>query len=264
VGYRGAKSHDFIAIEECGVARPEVQAGMERLRGMALEPSLREVEIRSDGSRVAFAFKAEGRVDRTALAPLEHVAIEGRATVGDPQLWLTPAGVALRASPRSFYQVNLEVNALLVSHVRDLVVALEAERVLDLYAGLGNFALPLAATGLPVVAVERDGQATDDLTAAAARANLDVSVLRLPVERFDPSREAFDVAIVDPPRKGARGVLARAILNRPRAIIYVGCDPVAAARDVREATGYRVDSLTCFDMFPETHHVETVAVLVRA
>jgi 23S rRNA (uracil1939-C5)-methyltransferase len=267
VGYHASRSHELVAIEACAIARPEIRAAHERLR--ALPPGalagLGRVELRSDGERVVFAFTAAGRPDPAALASLGDVAIDGRAVHGDPVLWLPTDGLALRASPRSFFQVNPEVNAALVAHVRDAVLGFRAERVLDLYAGIGNFALPIAARRVPVTAVELEGQAIGDLQASAARAGLTVQAIASDVGRFDLSRHAFDVAVLDPPRAGAPGVLARVARNRPRGIVLVACAIASAARDLGEAVGagYRITGVRCFDMFPDTHHGETVITLSR-
>ena len=163
------------------------------------------------------------------------------------------------------------MNERLVACVASKVLGLQAERVLDLYAGIGNLTLPVAATGVPVVAVEREGQATADLRAndrawvANRSKRASIEVVEASVERFDPSRVAFDVVVLDPPRAGAPGVLERLARQRPKGIVYVACDAVNAARDLRPLlkSGYHLASLECFDMFPETRHFETVAVMRR-
>jgi 23S rRNA (uracil1939-C5)-methyltransferase len=183
---------------------------------------------------------------------------------GVPTLTLEVDGVQLRASPRAFYQVNLEANGLLVAWVREQVLQRRPERVLDLYAGIGNLSLPLAARGVPVAAVESEGQAVADLRHTAQRWS-HVSAIVQRVERFDPSREAFDVVLLDPPRAGAPGILPRVVRNRPRAIVYVSCHAPSAARDLRKirGRGYELVATRCFDLFPDTHHLETVLVLER-
>jgi 23S rRNA (uracil1939-C5)-methyltransferase len=256
VGYRRRRSKDLVEMKTCGVARPEVQEALDRLRQCDVPPFER-VELRSDGQRVVYAFS--GGKTRVAPAGLEHVAINGRPVRGDPVLTLDVLGVQLRASPRSFYQVNLEVNARLVADVA--AAAAGHERVLDLYAGIGNLSLPIADLGIAVTAVELEGQAISDLRAAAQ--GRPVRAVGADVGRFDTSTEAFDCLILDPPRAGAPGVLKRASLNRPKTIIYVSCNAPAAARDLRELPDYRVDSVTCFEMFPDTHHFETLIVLKR-
>ena len=135
-----------------------------------------------------------------------------------------------------------------------------------MYAGIGNLTLPLAAsTGVPVAAVEIEGDGIGDLRFNAKRAGLAIEAHGRPVEKHDASRTPFDVVVLDPPRSGASGVLAKLVRQRPRGIVYVSCDILSARRDLKEATkaGYRLQSATCFDLFPDTHHIETVLVLVR-
>ena len=275
VGYREARSHDLVDAELCRIARPEVQQAHAELRRFVADApteGLSTVEIRSDGSRTAFAFDsiastragAPGvpREVRDALSALGDVALDGKKVSGEPTLELQVLGHALRARPRSFYQVNLEINELLVTWVRDAIRSRGAERILDLYAGIGNLSLPLSDDGTPVLAVEWPGAGAADLAENAA-AHTNLQTLARPVERFDPSREAFDAVVLDPPRAGAKGVLQRVTRNRPRTIVYVSCHPPSAARDLRELRGYRLVDLRCFDLFVDTRHVEAVAILER-
>jgi len=257
VGYRRGRSHDLVEIGTCAIARPEVQDALERLRGADLTGFSR-VEIRSDGARAVYSLTG-GRRD-APLDGLKDVAIDGKINRGNPTLTLDVNGIQLRASARSFFQVNLEINALLAAHVT--AAAAGHERVLDLYAGIGNLSLPVADAGTPVVAVELEGQAIRDLRAMAG--TRPVEAIGADVGRFDTTRVAFDCLILDPPRAGAPGVLKRIALNRPRTVIYVSCNVQSAARDLRQLKGYRIDGVRCYEMFPDTHHFETVIVLKRS
>lgn len=265
-GYRAPRSHELVPIDVCRIARPEVQQAHTRLNawlGAGSADGLGSVELRSDGKRVVYAFASAGSVPREVrdrLSQLGDVALDGRRVAGDPVLVLDVHGSRLQARPASFYQVNLEVNLAMVSHVSAVLQARQVERVVDLYAGIGNFSVPLARGGVPVVAVEAPGAAVDDLRANAAP-GLEVHARR--VERFDLSRVAYDGAIVDPPRAGTRGVLPKVARNRPRVIVYVSCNPTAAAREIRQLDGYDLADLTCFELFVDTRHIEAVAVLER-
>jgi len=84
------------------------------------------------------------------------------------------------------------------------------------------------------------------------------------VSRLDPSYYAYDGVLLDPPRSGAQGVLPKLTRQRPIRIVYVSCNPITLARDLRAVRGYRMESVHCFDMFPRTHHVETVVTLERS
>jgi tRNA/tmRNA/rRNA uracil-C5-methylase (TrmA/RlmC/RlmD family) len=153
--------------------------------------------------------------------------------------------------------------------VVELLEPRAGERAWDLYGGVGLFAAALAphlnGTGRLTV-VESDPRAA----AAATRVLRDlttVTVLRSDVERAlaNPRWQSVDVVVLDPPRAGAgRGVVEAIVARRPRAVAYVACDPAALARDIRtfRDAGWRLSVLRSFDLFPNTHHVECVALLV--
>jgi 23S rRNA (uracil1939-C5)-methyltransferase len=274
IGFFGARSHELVPIPTCGVARPELQAALpalaEAIRATG-GTGISDVELRTDGDRAVVAATSAGDVPRAvrdALANLGDVALDGRRLAGDPNLSVPVGALRLRASPRSFFQINLELNAALVASVCRYIADIAPERTLDLYAGIGNFTLPLAlATGAPVLAVESVGQALEDLRASADALGLGarVACLAMPVERLDPSREPFDAVILDPPRAGAPGIVPKLLRNRPRRIVYVACHAPSAARDLKPAldAGYTITAVEGYDLFPDTHHVETVVVLDR-
>ncbi|HEY8341058.1 MAG TPA: RsmD family RNA methyltransferase, partial [Egibacteraceae bacterium] len=134
---------------------------------------------------------------------------------------------------------------------------------LDLYAGVGLFARALAADGGDVVAVEADPSACDD-----ARANLAEVGARVEcddVRRVLERRDAADVVVLDPPRKGAGPATSRRIAELdPRVVVYVSCDPAALARDAAAfvAVGYRLAAAVPVDQFAHTAQIETVATFV--
>ena len=267
IGFRGARSHDLVDVEDCLAAHAALQEPLSALRALLPIEGLRAAELATDGHRSVVW--VEGRVDPARLDGLEHVAVDGRTVHGDPSLHLSVNGpvapVTLRVSPRSFTQVNPAINQLLVDWVVDRVRSASPERVVDLYAGIGNLTLPLAQLGIPVAAVELEGQATADLRHNATVNGLDVEVHTGRVERFDLLQVPFDVAVLDPPRAGAGTAMERVLLQRPRRIVLVSCHVPSAARDVRPAleAGYRLTEARVFEMFVDTHHVETAVVLDR-
>jgi 23S rRNA (uracil1939-C5)-methyltransferase len=267
IGYHEARSHDVVDIEDCLAADEALMPLLRTLRGLLPIEGLRAAELATDGTR-AVAW-LEGRVDSASVSELGHVAIDGRGVAGDPTLTLGvqgPAGpLSLRVSPRSFTQVNAGINQLLVDWVVDRVRAASPERIVDLYAGIGNLTLPLAQLGVPVAAVELEGQATADLRFNAEQNGVHVAVHTGRVERFDLAQVPFDVAVLDPPRAGAGNAMERVLLHRPRRIVLISCHVPSAARDVRPAleAGYRLTEVRVFEMFVDTHHVETAIVLDR-
>lgn len=175
-------------------------------------------------------------------------------------------GRDLLVSAPSFFQANTAVAEALARSVVDALAPTGADRILDLYAGVGTFTLPLASAARETVAVEGQGSAVRDLRRNLAGARLEALVLPGDAARALVGQAAFDSAVVDPPRGGLpRAALAGLVACAPRRIAYVSCDPATLARDVSHLarSGYRLRTVTPFDMFPQTYHVETLAVLDR-
>ena len=179
-----------------------------------------------------------------------------------------------------FWQVHRDAPAALVERVVRAAVPdparAGAARVLELYSGAGLLTLPLAALGCEIRSLEADERAVRD----ARRTLHDFGAAHLHVGRagadsvaslgsgFGPGRDGrADVVVLDPPRRGAgREVVEAVAALRPRRIVLVGCDPAALARDLRTfiGRGCRIVAMSALDMFPHTHHFETIAVLEGA
>lgn len=176
-------------------------------------------------------------------------------------------GIAFDVAADGFWQVHPHAPSTLVACVLDMLDPQPGERSLDLYAGVGLFARFLrdrVGDGTRVVAVEADKEAC-----VRARRNVPgAEVVLGPVHRVlaEGLDEPFDLVVLDPPREGAkRAVVEQIVDRRPRAVAYVACDPAALARDLAlfAEHGYRLERLRAFDLFPMTHHVECVALVVR-
>jgi 23S rRNA (uracil1939-C5)-methyltransferase len=188
---------------------------------------------------------------------------------GRPFVEAQVLGVHLRAHAHSFFQANRFLLEPLARTVVDLVPAGDG-RVIDLYAGVGLFALPLAARG------EQDVLAVEWASSAAEDARWNASHNRLPAVRVVESGvgEALAAAgptggervVLDPPRTGAGPEVVGLVAERqPAAVVYVSCDPPTLGRDLAAfaARGYRPDTVHLFDLFPDTFHMETVVRLRR-
>lgn len=160
----------------------------------------------------------------------------------------------------SFAQVNAAIADRMRDEVVRLAMAHAPARVVDCYSGSGETAIALQARGAQVAAVELDEEAT----AWAARALVAPSrAIAARVEDVIGRLLPADVVILNPPRAGVDARVTTALRERaPRAIVYVSCDPATLARDVARLDGWRIASIRCYDMFPQTAHVETVCELV--
>ena len=207
----------------------------------------------------------------SARAADGRLLVSGVPAVRDPLHVLTggrvPDGVLERRG-ESFFQANRFLLPALVGAVMDAVPA--GGDVLDLYAGVGLFAVALAASGRRgVTAVEGDRSSAADLQRNAAPHAGALAVHVGSVEEYLKRRRgsAPDTVIVDPPRSGISRQAIEAMTSlAARRVVYVSCDPATMARDARRLTdaGYRLASLECYDLFPNTPHVESVGIFERA
>jgi 23S rRNA (uracil1939-C5)-methyltransferase len=203
---------------------------------------------------------------RSDVWPFESLS-KGERRITDT-IRVTPAHtLTLSRDVRSFFQGN---RYLLEPLVKRIVRLAQAERVVDLYAGVGVFGLALATAGTPdVTLVEGDPISGTDLARNATPCGSQVSVRRQSVESFlsstsNPSRAA--TFVVDPPRTGmTRDALAGIIRHEPSRIVYVSCDVATLARDARTLVdaGWELTEVAGIDLFPNTAHVESIAIFDR-
>ena len=191
---------------------------------------------------------------------------------GETMLVEQVGGLRLRCSDRSFTQANWKLNEVLVEAVTSWALE-EAEtaplRVLELYAGIGNFGLPIARAGALVTLAEGNSAALAD-----ARYNARVNHIGRCRFRSGPAEAIlaacapgeYDLVLLDPPRTGlSKEALTGLVGLKPFRVLYLSCDPPTLARDLR-AMGeaeYRVTRLQGYDMFPQTMHIETLVEVTR-
>lgn len=281
IGFHARGSHRLLPVVSCPVARPELDQALARFRRVAAEHRAQaavfaEVELRVGPTARPSAWLsprpgARGR----GAAFLDALRVEFDVLVGDEpsdvaQRWPLTSEQTLRVPARAFVQVNWDVNRRLVAAVVAGAQSRSIATFVDLYAGVGNFGVALLAAGLTGTLVESHPEAA----AAAEQTLREQSLSRGRVLRSDAlalvrklrEPRPLDLVVLDPPRSGAAPLVPHLLRLGPRFLAYCACDPVTLARDLRGlvAGGYAVESVTAFDMFPGTHHVETLVWLARA
>ncbi|HZZ83664.1 MAG TPA: methyltransferase domain-containing protein [Anaeromyxobacteraceae bacterium] len=284
------RSHQPVPLAECHL----LEAGLDALRE-ALGPALAAARLAPREVMLEWS-EAEGRGAAALQLPEVSAAVarraeallgavpglaglvllqEGRAPalVGEPVLRHArvpgdPSAGLQRSRPDVFQQANRGANALLVAAAAALLRPAGA-RVLELYCGAGNFTAPLARSAASVTAVEVQGPSLElarrDLTGQPVRFVAGDALAVAGGLAREPGGPRFEAALLDPPRDGARGVGALLARLGVAWAVYVSCDPATLARDLRGCVeaGYRVASVQPFDLFPQTHHVEGLALLER-
>ncbi len=294
VGFRERYSSRVAELTRCEVLAAPVDALIAPLGALLSALSIRErvpqVEVSIAETAVVLVIRvleAPSEQDRQLLFEFERVH--------GVHLYLQPGGlntvrplgeappvleyalpdfaVRLRFEPSDFIQVNAELNRALVSRVVELLELDESSEVLDLYCGLGNFTLPVARRAAHVVGVEGEAALVSRARENAALngiTNAEFYSANLAADDFGAApwaRRPFSHALLDPPRLGAREVLPLLARSELKRLVYVSCHPGSLARDLGllvHELGFELLAAGVADMFPQTSHVESLAVLAPA
>ncbi|MGL5700058.1 MAG: 23S rRNA (uracil(1939)-C(5))-methyltransferase RlmD, partial [Kluyvera sp.] len=286
MGFRKANSNDIVDVVQCPVLVPALEALLpavrECLTSLKGQRQLGHVELvnADNGPLMVLRHTAaltggdKEKLERFShsygvalyLAPeseiLEHVTGETP--------WYSSDGLRLTFSPRDFIQVNDGVNQKMVTTALAWLDIQPTDRVLDLFCGMGNFTLPLAARAQSVIGVEgvpalvakgQENAIQNQLhNVIFFHENLDEDVTRQAW-----AKQGFDKVLLDPARAGAPGVMQHVIKLAPTRVVYVSCNPATLARDSEAllAAGYQIQRLAMLDMFPHTGHQESMVLFER-
>ena len=294
VGFRERLSTRVAELERCEVLAAPVDALLAPLGALLTRLSIRE---RMPQVEVAIAETATVLVLRVLTPPTaadEELLLDFER-VHSVRIYLQPGGMAsvrplrepaavleytlpefdvrLQFEASDFIQVNAGLNRALVGRVLELLELDAGAQVLDLYCGLGNFTLPIARRAGAVVGVEGEAGLVARARANATRnaiANAEFHSADLAGEACMSAswaQRAYSHVLLDPPRVGARTMLPLLARLQPRRVVYVSCHPGSLARDLGilvHELGFELLAAGIADMFPQTSHVESVAVLAPA
>jgi len=278
VGFYREGTREVIPVEHCPLMAPEIN-GMLRTLGNADLRGVKEISM-SSGDTLAILVKG-AMADEAAQAlfdsGLSGIAFEDGDSLGKDYITLDLNGLKYSVTPWSFFQSHWSLNRVVVETVVRELSPLENKRILDLYAGAGNFSLLLALQAMEIVAVEENSSAVED-----GRRNVMLNGVRnctfvnLSVEKILESRKKhqaeklfgethYGIIILDPPRTGLTSECLRRIMEtRSERIVYISCNPATLARDVKKMRGkYDIESIRMVDFFPNTYHIEALVFLRR-
>ncbi len=252
-----------------GYVARDGRATMRRHRSKDLVP------MPADGCPLAIDLQPNPHSLAADLGPDEHdlrvvttsqgrtsVLVDGTVTSGDGVLTEQAVGRDWQVDADGFWQVHPHAAPTLVETVLEGLDPQPGERAFDLYCGVGLFAGALVDAGVQAWGVEADKRAVELAGSNVPQARFTAGRVDRVLRRMPRST---DLVVLDPPRAGAGKDVVDAVAARnPRAIAYVACDPAALGRDLARLRkqGYELASLRAFDLFPNTHHIECVAICV--
>lgn len=283
LGFHARRTHGHVAVDECPAlvdVLTNVPGQLGALLGKTLS-ALDEVRLLAVGHHVAAHFVTRKVPTQALVAMLAKVSrtlkfkgasvqgpdgastqvVEGKVELADGDALVRPDG---------FAQTNAAVNDALVSEAVGWATEASPQKAVELYAGNGNFTLHLAKTVPKIYAIESSSLSVSLGQRAATKSGR--SGIRWFIgdadklcEGLAEERETFDVVLADPPRTGAPLLSTWCHSFRAQRVVYVSCDSASLARDAANlvAAGYRATRLRIFDMFPQTHHVETLMLFER-
>jgi 23S rRNA (uracil1939-C5)-methyltransferase len=290
LGFRAWRTHRVVETEECPLLHPlanRILHGLRQWLEQTKEVSVKEIDLKvspEEGGAVV-NLRGEDPWDDRRVEELRGrvIGLKGAVSGGKRQsswgdLNLAHEGPEIRGrkirfQPKgeSFVQVNPGQNHNLIRRVVEWAGLGGEEKVVDLFCGSGNLTLPLALGAKKAWGIDLDGQAIE-----SARENARVNGIRQcafwagtaeeGIRRVREETPSVDLAVLDPPRAGAHGVLEPLVSLQPRKILYVSCEPPTLARDLARlvSLGYNVKRLQPLDMFPQTYHIEVIAELITA
>lgn len=252
IGYYERDSRNLVAIEHCPILMPELDTALQKLR------------VDFDWTNF---WPDKGAID-AACGDDGAVSLHSPETdLGNSEITLTASGERYVFSAATFFQGN---TFLIGKLIETAIGEVSGASALDLYSGVGLFTLPLARRFKKVIAVEDFSPSVEFARRNVANANLsNVEIVSKPVGKFlaEQTTVDLDFALLDPPRFGTeKKTVLDLIRLRPKMVSYVSCDAAVLSRDLRRFLdgGYEIESITAIDLFPQTHHVETVVRLRTA
>lgn len=284
IGFYARQSHDLIPIQTCPIQNASNNQLLENLRALMNElprDLLRRAIMRTDSAgtsllilqtssldwphEIAWAQQFRARVPNCVGVLRQREKSPLRVLAGRDWLQENVDDLQLRVTGGGFFQVNSSITSTLLETVRQLADVQAGQRVLDLFCGVGLFALDMARSGANVLGIESGHQAIRDAKANAKRNNLRVEFVCGDAARALKNVSLRpDLVVLDPPRAGASTCIAELLRLQPARIVYVSCDAQTLARDVEQLkSAYRVQAVVPLDLFPQTSHVETVVRLER-
>jgi tRNA/tmRNA/rRNA uracil-C5-methylase (TrmA/RlmC/RlmD family) len=257
-GFKAQRSNEVIPVNTCPIVLPEIDFSTLPVESFGSNQRI-EVALSNGGERTVAVMN--GRADRTAQRATPTI-VEGKK-----DLMYTIKNFKYQVSQESFWQSNINAPETLVDAVLNFAQLRAGDHLLDLYGGVGLFtgaALSVIGSEGRIDIVEGSAAATKDARHNFARypqVQIHTGDVARQIKKFNEA----DVIVLDPPRTGAgKQVIEDLAEFGARAIIYVACDPAALARDTvyLSDAGYHLENIRSFDLFPMTHHIESIALYV--
>lgn len=292
IGFREKHNPRYITeIQSCAILDARVSDMLPALKSLCMDltdkSTIAQIEVAASGLELGLVFRhlhpltdadttllrdfAKTHEVVLYLQPAGPDSIHKLYPENDAPLHYTMHGMRYQYYPDDFTQIHSELNALMVTQALDLLALKNTEKAMDLFCGLGNFSLPMAARVAKLVGIEGSAKMVERAGANALLNGIDNAVFHARnledcADLLELSGGAIDKLLIDPPRTGALAVVQTIDKLKPSRLVYVSCNPATLARDAEvlvQQKGYTLEALGVMDMFPHTTHVESMALFTK-
>ena len=276
IGFYRDGTRDVVPVEKCLLMNEKINDVLQSLRDIDLR-GIKDIQVIS-GDTVVILIKgdiSERTIQYIMDRGISGIAFENGDSIGKDYITLDLNGLKYTVTPWSFFQSNWALNRVMVDAVIKRLAPLDDKKVLDLYAGSGNFSLPVALSAEEVVSVEENYYAVEDgrrnaslngikncIFINASVEGISKGEKKQKAEKFF-SDATYDIVVLDPPRRGLTSDSFDKLMElAPKKIAYLSCNPPTLARDIKKMKErYETESLCMIDFFPNTYHIEALAFL---
>ena len=266
LGLYNNNSHNIVEIDECFLVSNKINSIIKKISKID-NKNIDEVLIRVSNDDKKSLIDIKGNINYKKYLGLSDVLIVNDEVISNDDSIITNIGdVKYYVSSNSFFQINMELTKMLYDEIKNSVIKIKPNSILDLYCGTGSIGIYVCnGTDIDIVGIDNNSSNISD-----AFRNLELNNMQGNFILGDVSKNIIiinnhDLVIIDPPRSGLDKKTINSLINsNVKNIIYVSCDPITLVRDLDLLSlKYKINSIKLFNMFPRTYHVESLALLER-
>lgn len=266
------ESNKIIEIDKCYLANNKINSIIKELKELDLN-NINKIIVKNINNQLMIIIESDKEIiipnslEKQNIQIYQKIKNEYKKIYNNNQLTATINDKKYQISPDSFFQVNINTTVKLYNKVKEYCKNLNSKNILDLYCGTGTIGIYVSDIAKKIIGIEINNDAINDAKINASLNNTNnITFICNDVEKeLDKIKITPDTIIVDPPRSGLSSKTIETIFKiDSKNLIYISCDPMTLKRDLKILNEkYNIIELTPFDMFPQTHHIETVVLMSR-